>query len=845
MILKKTSFTISIRLKYILYIFFALILFISGFSFQRFGVYGDILVPYFKKEARSLSNLFTPYHGKTLNIDISFNDKKKLEQERNNALINNYTQSFSYVSCELIEEGKKISAKIRFKGDLIEHLTGEKPSYRIKCQGENTIWGFKKFSIQHPARRNFINEWLFHKVLKREKMIGLRYFFAKIIINGEDLGIYAIEEHFDAQLLENNKRKDGLIIRFDEKWMWNSKYDFSTYPVKQEYTSGYGDFNALPITSFNMAKLTKDSIKIQYLLDAKNLIEKLRNEQISISEVFDKSKLAKYFALVDLFGAFHTTLINNIRLYYNPLTMKLEPIGFDAGIDFNNYFLTFMIRGQNKHFDYLNFFEDKSFYKAYLMELSEYSNSNFLETVLETLKDEMSYNEAIINYEWPLKKFNSQSLYNRREYIKEILHPNRVLESNLVKFEKDRVVIEINNFQKLPITNFRLIVNDSIYLDLKENIILDGRLKYELINQKDLEFFITDQLEIPFGKENIKLEVSFNILGIRKPFQYKVNTIFEEFFPTDIITAQNLFTTKFLIIDENTKTIIFKRGKIELNDDLIFPENYRIIIQDSTEIDFLNSSQFYTQSPLICKGTEKNPIIFTSSDSSSSGLLIYNVESKSEFDYCLFSNFKSSKSSRKTGALTAYESIIKIKNSRFYNNKTEDAFNGIRSKVELNNLFFVNCYSDAIDLDFCTGKITESEFLNIGNDAIDFSGSDFNIEHINILDAQDKAISIGEESDVFGSNIRISNSNIGIAVKDKSIAEFHSIQLKNLKIGYSVYQKKPEFGPARLLINNSSNSDLKDLFLLEKNSKLRINNSKIEDYTDNVSILLQNKFSTL
>ena len=844
MILKKTSLNISIRFKYILYILFAFILFLSGFSFQRFGVAGDIIFPYFKKKNRDLSNLFTPYHGKTLKIDIPFKDKKKLEEERNNALITNYTQSFSYVSCELIEDGKKIPSKIRLKGDGIEHLKGDKPSYRIKCKGENTIWGLKKFSIHHPARRNFINEWLFHKALKKEDFIGLRYFFAKIIINGEDLGIYAIEEHFDTQLLENNKRRDGLIIRFDEKWIWESNNDFLTFPVDKEYRSGYGDSNALQVTSFNMAKLSKDSIKIQYLIDAKNLIEKLRNEEIAISEAFDKFKLAKYFALVDLFGAFHTTLINNIRFYYNPLTMKLEPIGFDANIeDFDSYFLTFMFQSEKRHFDYLNFFKDKSFYKAYLMELNDYANSNFIENLLESFNNQIIETEKIINYEWPLKKFNSQSFYNRREYIKTILNPSRILESNLFKIEKDKIIVEINNFQKLPITNFKLIVNNSINVNPIENTIINGRLKNELINQKLLEFLIPNQLDVSFDKKNIKLFINFNILGIDKTYKYKVNTIFEKLLPADSFTLKDLSTAHFLIVDNDTKTITFKKEKITLKSDLGFPKNYRIIIRDSTMIDFLNSSRLYSQSPLICKGTEKNPITFTSSDSSSNGLLIYNTESESEFDYCSFSNFKSSKSSRKTGALTTYESKIKIKNSRFYDNETEDAFNGIRSEVEFNNLVFVNCHSDAIDLDFCIGTIKKSEFLNVGNDAIDFSGCYFNIEDINILNVQDKAISIGEESQIIGSNITISNSNIGIAAKDKSIAEFNLINLNNLKIGYSVYKKKPEFGPAFLVINNSNNVNLNKLFFLEKNSKLTINNEKINDYTDEVSLLLQNKFS--
>ena len=88
-----------------------------------------------------------------------------------------------------------------------QHIKDElKSSYRIKVKGDNTILGMKQFSIHHPRERNYLNEWLFHKTINREGLISLRYYFVKIILNGNDLGIYALEEHFERRLLENNLR---------------------------------------------------------------------------------------------------------------------------------------------------------------------------------------------------------------------------------------------------------------------------------------------------------------------------------------------------------------------------------------------------------------------------------------------------------------------------------------------------------------------------------------------------------------------------------------------------------------------------------------------------------------
>ena len=60
------------------------------------------------------------------------------------------------------------------------------------------------------------------------------------------------------------------------------------------------------------------------------------------------------------------------------------------------------------------------------------------------------------------------------------------------------------------------------------------------------------------------------------------------------------------------------------------------------------------------------------------------------------------------------------------------------------------------------------KFLNIGNDAIDFSGSNANISNLSFENVSDKLISVGENSNVKISNIKANKSYVGIASKDGS-----------------------------------------------------------------------------
>ena len=46
----------------------------------------------------------------------------------------------------------------------------DKWSFRIKVRENKSILGMREFSLQHPRTRKYLNEYIFHKILKLEKM---------------------------------------------------------------------------------------------------------------------------------------------------------------------------------------------------------------------------------------------------------------------------------------------------------------------------------------------------------------------------------------------------------------------------------------------------------------------------------------------------------------------------------------------------------------------------------------------------------------------------------------------------------------------------------------------------
>ena len=107
-----------------------------------------------------------------------------------------------------------------------------------------------------------------------------------------------------------------------------------------------------------------------------------------------------------------------------------------------------------------------------------------------------------------------------------------------------------------------------------------------------------------------------------------------------------------------------------------------------------------------------------------------------------------------------------------------------------------------------------------GNDCIDFSSGEYKVTHSTLNKCRDKAISIGEKTVSFFKNVNISNSNIGIASKDSSIATINNANFKNTALCLSAYNKKQEFWGGKIIVDGI-NCPLDKIFQ-EKNSIIEV-----------------------
>ncbi len=344
-------------------------------------------------------------------LQIQFKEKRfnKIKNKRDQALTIGVlqTEENDIVPVVINYGGEAYRADVRLKGDWTDHLEGDKWSFRIKLKEDRTLMGMRKFSVHHPGTRGYLNEWLYHKAIKDEGIMGLRYGFLEGFLHinlkksdkvlTKEVGIYAIEETFDKRLIESNQRKTGVILKLIEDVMWRESArthelgKVTGTSIVGKYNLRYSKNNEMTITAYSLESIYKDEdLKKQFIL-AKNLLNKYKKGQLPISKVFDVGVLAKFTALANLFGGSHGLTPHNLRFYYNPITSMVEPVAFD-----NN---SGVLLKEFRH--YWKSTQDTVFMQALIVALEEISAPEYLDELTNKYQAEMDSLSLGLKKEFP------------------------------------------------------------------------------------------------------------------------------------------------------------------------------------------------------------------------------------------------------------------------------------------------------------------------------------------------------------------------------------------------------------------------------------------------------------
>ena len=774
-----------------------------------------------------------------IDLEIKFDNSIVLENTRNEAIKNGTlpkTELNPEVNFNLIYNDKKYSGGVRLKGDRLAHfLERKKSSYKIKLDKNQYIFGIKKFSLQKPRIRNYAHEWIYHQMSKDFDLIKIKYEFLNLSINGEDKGLYVLEEGFGKELIERNKRRNGPIFGVNEDLT-------STLEIKE-------NSEKIVFEIYNKKYWSKKENRSLVNIASQKLRDFL-NRKIPAEDVLDLKKWAAYFAIIDMTGTYHGALIKSVKFYYNPINGLFEPIPFDGHRlkgnyhkylkHYDNRILIDMIKNPKMReeisaYSWLRLIFLKKngdlneyFYSLYIKNLDVVSSKeyldNFIDENLSTIEKINShiyadyfYFDNARNYGSGIYYFLLSDFYHQAKNIRNKIEENKRI--HIIK--KNNYEFLIKDMPKKNSLNYTPLFVDTIICN-KDNQDLIIEVK------KNLNSFSDTSIKLPAEQmKNVRCtHINFINKINKEKILLKIDHLNSKHSYRSFKNIEVDLLDLYFIKKDNQLLLI--RDEIKIEQNIYIPKGYKVIVKPGQKILLTNNAFIISNSSWIIGGKGKQTIISGEKNNLGGGIIIGDNNEMSKIQNTKISYLKGYNGSLNSehlimGSINFHQTNVEIDNVNFENIFSEDAINIIRSNFKINNSSYKNISSDAIDIDFSDGKIEHVSFKNIKNDAMDFSGSNVDIYDSYFDNVNDKLISGGEKSNIKISKINALNSKAGIISKDGSKVYSDNIFFENVKIPFAAYQKKREYNHSLLVVKDFKISNFLIKFAKDKKSKIILN----------------------
>ena len=737
-----------------------------------------------------------------LHIKIDFLDYKKIFADRDLALKNMLLKNPSEVKAEIEFQGKTYEAKVRLKGDLPDHWESiYRMSLRIDLKGGETILGLNEFNIQKPRTRLFPYDPVFQDLMRSMGNLSVKHNLVKVKLNGQNWGFMDLESHVGKEFLERSKRKESLVVRFSNEEGWYYLKRFSN-PALSHYRISDPILYSRVYTEGRVFTEI-DRKRYSYIV----------NQRLSKGNIYDVDSYSRLLFLARLWGDIHVLYENNIKHYFNPYTLKLEPISSDQyePKDLNKTDDPFNLMGEclSGYVFLMNepyqLFKESVEYKISLKD-------NF-ERALKALNEAQGFFERYHDF-FPLEDFPNTSFIksnkklalgmgNKFFTIKDACEPNinskvkgewkeqaYELDEHLKAYHYDDGKIKIYNLIPDRIKLLEIRTEDGISIPLNKDVEgYKGNLYEPNLVETGLKGFLDDKIEI----------ISEHNGSLRSHKLYK--TLFSD--PYNPFYQNGVQKHKFIVYKGKGAWEV-SPGTWRIDEPLVI--NGNLEIKPGTNLLFNSKSYLIVKGQLLARGLPDNGITLTSVNDSWKGLYVLQSEDISILEQVSIKNTSSLNHGLLdlTGGVTFYEADVNIKDSYFINSRAEDMLNLVKSKYTIDNLKMMNASSDAIDSDFSDGKIKGLTIENVAGDALDTSGSYVDIDNFEAREIKDKALSVGESSRVNIQNCKLSSIGVGIASKDGSKVKVSGCEIRDYKLASLMsYVKKNYYSSPSLTFSST------------------------------------------
>src|SRR3989344_3771410 len=722
-----------------------------------------------------------------------------------------------------------LNAKVRYRGDNYYHWGGAKKSWRIKLKDGQFYNGANTFNLISPKYPSYMIAPLTTKLLSEANVAAPRSYNAALYLNNNYAGVYEYVDQPDETFLRQNGLLPGDIYAGDKpkgtnEWITKEQQSWIVFddPERWDISATFDNNDSRAMEN------------IAYLLENVNSPDANNFYEFYNSHLGDEhlELLAERTLIYDI----HLDNRHNHRLYFDPSSGHYLPIGWDQQVERINDDSTpdmFSNRIDRQILKFPQLIHKKNeLLFSLISRFDENDAIGFIEENKGKLEEPMLYDNYKQVIDWPLSKNMTMADWNmgivelestikfNYSYIRRKLSETDVR----ITLAGSQASIDVNGISGVTIKS-----PDGLCLQAKRQ--LPGASYYCLGSDEspDTELYPGRNIRISkiklgrffYDSESIEANAISYVFDLNSPnalsdfesLKYYNAVTGEEIRPR-ITQEENLALSQLNFLSTNysehpwnynepEKREVVWSGDVVLEGQNVFSKNDTIIIEPGTTLKMQKDASLIIFGTLVAKGTEENPITITSySEEPWGSIALQGDYSRAEFEWVDISNGSGTKYGgvTYTGMISIYNASATLDHVRLSDNKIyDDMLNAKRAAVSIRNSEFFNSFSDAVDFDIMkSAEISSSSFRKSGGDAIDLSTTISAITDVNISNAGDKGVSIGEASNPVIRGIMISDSNIGIAIKDGSDPEIFSPVIRSSNIAIASYMKNWRYGGGAL-----------------------------------------------
>ncbi|MCB9883704.1 MAG: CotH kinase family protein [Planctomycetes bacterium] len=716
------------------------------------------------------------------------------------------------------------NVELRYRGDTYIHWGGPKKSFRIKTPKTHLLNRMRTFNLVVPksgdALCNHMSAWL----ARRMGLLAPKTAHVRVVLNGEDFGIYILTEQPDETLLRSQRRTPGPIYS-GETWFqdqWSG--------VVQTLFAHSGLWSQVEKRNTEPAARRKPLDALLECLAAPRDESRTR----SLIDLIDVEAFARLAFLEELTQSTHLDAHHNWRLAWNEATRRFEPVVWDL-VGWHEQWRPSAARrrGRFVHAAWTPLHDALLSSIAFHHSRAKVARSFFEQGLDREFLDELNRLARVLDRESRSDRSRVDLTHGRATSAREswsafATESMRAARQTWIDGPREALTRSVHAcsmaYAASPDRGIRLLVDsdvafdgiairyagllrvDSVHLmltrdgvsteyDLGEQWSCDGervQIDFPFVSSMERRFGF-DGVDPVRNREVAKRPTTYSLridgVGTRQIIDV-VALQGNEHVPIAAIATipERDFGDLWLGFSPRSRPERAPRwtGTRTIAGHVVMKD--RIEIVAGTKLVFAEGASLTFEQGVGAHGTEDAPIRF---EGPGSGVVVVRGSPDADFEHCTFEGLGGSTDALgpRHASLCLFGTNANVAHCVFAAPKAvEDVIHVAHANVEFDEVRIAGGI-DGIDCDVARVRFHDVHVRECDGDGIDLMDSHAFVSKCLIERCTDKAVSVGERSRALVSESTLTNCLIGIEVKDGSLARLQHTDISKCRIGVRASEK--------------------------------------------------------